>query len=96
MHLCLFARLLNEFQQNYGLFTVFGGVANFAHNIVLQEDSNLTFGLNVGAYQSGLDKGKIITDDTAILNGDYPSRNYISLNIIWMKQTPLAMGGLMF
>ena len=68
------------FQQNYGLMTVFGGVVNFAHNIVLQEDSNLTFGLNVGAYQSGLDKGKIVTDDIDILNGDYPSNTLLTVN----------------
>ena len=68
------------FQQNYGLMTVFGGVVNFAHNIVLQEDSNLTFGLNVGAYQSGLDKGKIISDDPDILNGDYPSNTMLTVN----------------
>ncbi|WP_031453797.1 PorP/SprF family type IX secretion system membrane protein [Flavobacterium chungangense] len=66
------------FQQNYGLMTVFGGVVNFAHNIVLQEDSNLTFGLNVGAYQSGLDKGKITSDD--VLDADYPSNTLIAIN----------------
>ena len=68
------------FQQNYGLMTVFGGVFNFAHNIVLQEDSNLTFGLNVGAYQSGLDRGKIISDDPTILDGDYPSNTLLTVN----------------
>ncbi|MCI9846073.1 type IX secretion system membrane protein PorP/SprF [Flavobacterium pectinovorum] len=68
------------FQQNYGLMTVFGGVFNFAHNIELQEDSNLTFGLNVGAYQSGLDKGKIISESPGVLNGDYPSNTLIAIN----------------
>jgi type IX secretion system PorP/SprF family membrane protein len=68
------------FQQNYGLMTVFGGVFNFAHNIVLQEDSNLTFGLNVGAYQSGLNKGKIISDDPNILDGNYPSNTLLTVN----------------
>lgn len=68
------------FQQNYGLMTVFGGVGNFAHNIVLQEDSNLTFGLNVGVYKSGLDRGKIITDDIEVLNGEYPSNTLLTVN----------------
>jgi type IX secretion system PorP/SprF family membrane protein len=68
------------FQQNYGLFTVFGGVANFAHNIVLEEDSNLTFGLNVGAYQSGLNKGKIVSDDPNISNIDYPTNTLLTVN----------------
>jgi len=73
------AYAIGLFQQNYGLMTVFGGVFNFAHNIVLQEDSNLTFGLNVGAYQSGLDKGKIISED-ATLNTDYPSNTLLTVN----------------
>ena len=73
------AYAIGLFQQNYGLMTVFGGVFNFAHNIVLQEDSNLTFGLNVGAYQSGLDKGKIISED-ASLNTDYPSNTLLTVN----------------
>ncbi|PTS93500.1 hypothetical protein DBR27_18575, partial [Flavobacterium sp. HMWF030] len=68
------------FQQNYGLMTVFGGIGNFAHNIVLEQDSNLTFGMNVGVYQSGLNKGKIITDDPNILNGDYPSSTLLTIN----------------
>ena len=73
------AYAIGLFQQNYGLMTVFGGVFNFAHNIVLQEESNLTFGLNVGAYQSGLDKGKIISED-ASLNTDYPSNTLLTVN----------------
>ena len=74
------AYAIGLFQQNYGLMTVFGGVANFAHNIVLQEDSNLTFGLNVGAYQSSLNKGKIVSDDPNISNIDYPSNTLLTVN----------------
>ena len=68
------------FQQNYGIMTVFGGIGNFAHNIVLEQDSNLTFGMNVGIYQSGLNKGKIISDDPTLLNGDYPSHTLLTVN----------------
>ncbi|WP_278020022.1 PorP/SprF family type IX secretion system membrane protein [Flavobacterium ginsengisoli] len=68
------------FQQNYGLMTVFGGIANFAHNIVLEEDSNLTFGLNAGIYQSGLNTGKIISDDSSILTGDFPKSTLLTVN----------------
>ncbi|QBN19224.1 PorP/SprF family type IX secretion system membrane protein [Flavobacterium nackdongense] len=58
------------FQQNYGVLTTFGAMANFAHNIALQEDSNLTFGINLGFYKSGLDAGKVITNypDPALNN----------------------------
>ena len=49
------------FQRDYGVFTNFGGVLNFAHNIVFDADSNLTFGLNVSAYKNGLNTGNVIT-----------------------------------
>ena len=68
------------FQQNYGLMTVFGAIGNFAHNIVLEQDSNLTFGLNVGVYQSGLNTGKIISDDSTILQGDFPKSTLLTVN----------------
>ena len=61
------------FQQNYGLMTTFGIVGNFAHNVVLQEDSNLTFGANVGFYKSGLDQGKIISNDTNLNIDNIPT-----------------------
>ena len=50
------------FQQNFGVFTTFGGVANFAYNARLGQDSNLTFGMNVGAYRSGLNNGNVVTN----------------------------------
>ena len=50
------------FQQNYGVLSTFGGVVNFAHNVMLQEDNNLTFGLNLGFYKSGINKGRVITN----------------------------------
>jgi type IX secretion system PorP/SprF family membrane protein len=52
---------ISVFQQNQGLLTTFGVSANFAHNILLQEDSNLTFGINLSVYKSGLNRGKIIS-----------------------------------
>jgi type IX secretion system PorP/SprF family membrane protein len=61
---------LGVFQQNYGVLTTFGLMTNFAHNIVLQEDSNLTFGVNLSAYKSGLNSGKVISNfpDTSLDN----------------------------
>src|SRR5690554_2763744 len=50
------------FQQNYGVLTTFGGVINFAYNAQLQTDSNLTFGLNLGVYKSGINDGKVIVN----------------------------------
>jgi type IX secretion system PorP/SprF family membrane protein len=68
------------FQQNYGVFTIFGGVVNFAHNVVLEEDSNLTFGINVGFYKSGINKGKIITNDPNFSLDNFPSNSLITVN----------------
>ncbi len=50
------------FQQNYGVLTTFGGVLNFAYNTVLDTDKNLTFGMNLGFYQSGINTGSVITN----------------------------------
>ena len=50
------------FQQNYGVLTTFGGILNFAYNAQLNRDSNLTFGLNLAAYNSGLNEGNVVTN----------------------------------
>ena len=68
------------FQQNYGIMTTFGVVANYAHNVQFQNDSNLTFGVNLGFYKSGLHESKIITNypDPSLEN--IPSNSLITLN----------------
>ncbi|WP_299116815.1 PorP/SprF family type IX secretion system membrane protein [uncultured Winogradskyella sp.] len=50
------------FQQNYGVLTTYGGVINFAYNARLERDTNLTFGLNLAAYSSGLNSGDVVTN----------------------------------
>lgn len=58
------------FQQNYGVLTTFGGLINFAYNVKLSTDSNLTFGLNAAAYKSGVNTSNIVTnfDDPSLQN----------------------------
>ncbi|PYE81614.1 type IX secretion system PorP/SprF family membrane protein [Winogradskyella epiphytica] len=58
------------FQQNYGVLTTFGGILNFAYNARLGRDSNLTFGLNIGAYKSGVNTSNVVTnfEDPALQN----------------------------
>ncbi|MBV7268128.1 PorP/SprF family type IX secretion system membrane protein [Winogradskyella luteola] len=58
------------FQQNYGVLTTFGGLLNFAYNVKLRQDNNLTFGLNVGAYKSGVNTSNVVTnfDDPSLQN----------------------------
>lgn len=50
------------YQQNIGVITSFGGVGNYAYNIRLQEDMNLTLGVNVAFYSSGVNKNRTITE----------------------------------
>ena len=71
---------LAVFQQNYGVLTTFGGVLNLAYNVKLNTDSNLTFGLNVGAYKSGVNMSNVITnfDDPALQNA--PSNFLLTVN----------------
>ncbi|RVT79892.1 type IX secretion system membrane protein PorP/SprF [Flavobacterium sufflavum] len=68
------------FQQNYGVLTTFGAVTNFAHNVVLDRDSNLTFGLNVGFYKSGLNSGKVITTNADPSLQNIPSSFLTTIN----------------
>lgn len=71
---------LGLFQQNEGVLTTFGAVANFAHNIVLQTDSNLTFGMNLGFYKSGLNRSKIVTNFPDPILETIPSTSFFVLN----------------
>jgi type IX secretion system PorP/SprF family membrane protein len=52
---------IGAFKQDYGILSTTGGILNYAHNVTFTDDSNLTFGLNLGIYQSGPNKSKIIT-----------------------------------
>lgn len=68
------------FQQNYGVLTTFGGIVNYAYNVTLNNESNLTFGMNLGIYKSGLNEGKIITNypDPSLEN--IPSNTLLTIN----------------
>jgi len=68
------------FQQDYGVLTTFGGILNFAYNVTLTRESNLTFGLNLGFYKSGLNEGKVITNfpDPSLEN--IPSSSLLTIN----------------
>ncbi|MDO5980749.1 type IX secretion system membrane protein PorP/SprF [Flavivirga spongiicola] len=68
------------FQQSYGVLTTFGGVLNFAYNVVLDRDSNLTFGMNLGFYKSGLNDGKIVTNFPDDSLDNIPSNSLLTVN----------------
>ncbi|MEP1488238.1 MAG: PorP/SprF family type IX secretion system membrane protein [Algibacter sp.] len=71
---------LGLFQQDYGVLSTFGGVVNFAYNAVLNRDSNLTFGMNLSYYQSGLNTGKVITNFSDPSLNDIPSNSIVTVN----------------
>jgi type IX secretion system PorP/SprF family membrane protein len=50
------------YQQNLGVISSFGGVGNYAYNIRLRERMNLTLGVNVAYYSSGVNKNRTITE----------------------------------
>ena len=77
------------FQQNYGVMTTFGGILNFAYNIQTAAESNLTFGMNIGAYKSGVNSGNVVT------NFSDPSLNNIPSNFL-LAVTPGINYGTMF
>ncbi|MBD0822544.1 PorP/SprF family type IX secretion system membrane protein [Aestuariibaculum marinum] len=68
------------FQQDYGVLTTFGGIVNYAYNVVLDRDSNLTFGANLGFYQSGINEGRVVSNysDPALQN--IPNNSILTLN----------------
>src|SRR6056300_842917 len=68
------------FQQNYGVLTTFGGVVNFAYNAVFDRESNLTFGLNLGFYKSGINQSNVITNFPDSSLDDIPSNSVITIN----------------
>ena len=71
---------IGVFQQNYGVLTTFGGVANFAYNVVLNSDNNLTFGMNLAFYKSGLNDGEVITNFPDSSLDNIPSNSIITVN----------------
>jgi type IX secretion system PorP/SprF family membrane protein len=68
------------FQQNYGVLTTFGGVLNYAHNVVLDRNSNLTFGMNLGFYKSGINEANVITNFPDPSLDNIPSNSLITIN----------------
>jgi type IX secretion system PorP/SprF family membrane protein len=81
---------ISLFQQDYGVLTTFGGVLNFAYNVPLNNESNLTFGMNLGFYKSGLNEGKVVT------NFPDPSLDNIPSNFIFTVNPGINYGTTFF
>tara|TARA_R110002051_G_scaffold4124_1_gene21673 strand:- start:14353 stop:16767 length:2415 start_codon:yes stop_codon:yes gene_type:complete len=67
---------LGLFQQNIGVLTTFGGILNFAYNARLGRENNLTFGLNIGTFKSGINTANVVT------NFSDPSLQNVSENFL--------------
>ena len=68
------------YQQNYGVSTSFGGVINYAYNVTINGTDNLTFGTNIGVYQSGINDGNVITNNPEPLLGNFDSSMLVTFN----------------
>ena len=68
------------FQENYGVLTTFGGILNFAYNAQIQRDNNLTFGLNMGVYSSGINSGRVVTNFPDPSLDNVPSNLVVSVS----------------
>ena len=68
------------FQQDYGVLTTYGGILNFAYNAALNRDSNLTFGMNIGFYTSGINEGRVITNFSDPSLDNIPSNSILTVN----------------
>ncbi|WP_339917444.1 PorP/SprF family type IX secretion system membrane protein [Yeosuana marina] len=68
------------FQQDYGVLTTFGGVLNYAYNVAINRESNLTFGMNLGFYKSGINNGKVVTNFPDPSLDNIPSNSLLTIN----------------
>lgn len=68
------------FQQDFGVISTFGALLNFAYNAKLSTNKNLTFGLNLGAYQTGINTGKVITNNPDPALNNTPSNFLLAIN----------------
>ncbi|MBO6631280.1 MAG: PorP/SprF family type IX secretion system membrane protein, partial [Psychroserpens sp.] len=68
------------YQQDYGVLTTFGGLLNFAYNAQLTSDNNLTFGMNVAAYSSGINTGRVITNFSDPSLQNVPENFLVTIN----------------
>ncbi|RYJ42071.1 type IX secretion system membrane protein PorP/SprF [Flavobacterium beibuense] len=67
------------YQQNVGVITSFGGVANYSYNIRLQERMNLTLGFNIAYYNSGVNKIRTVTGEPDPLIMELRNNSLVSI-----------------
>ena len=71
---------LAAFQKTYGVLTTTGAILNYARNVAFDEESNLTFGLNTAVFKSGIDAGRVITNNLEPVLNNFPSNTLLSIS----------------
>ncbi|NJM78625.1 MAG: PorP/SprF family type IX secretion system membrane protein [Flavobacterium sp.] len=70
---------IGAYSQSIGVLSNTGGILNYALNVPLEEESNLTFGINTYISNSSFNIGKVITESPEILLQNQNAITLISL-----------------
>ncbi len=68
------------FLQSYGILKTTGGIVNYARNVMFDEESNLTFGLNFSLFKSGISTSNITTNSPDPLVNAFSSNTLLTIN----------------
>ncbi len=68
------------FQQDFGVLSTFGGLINFAYNVPVSGENNLTFGINTAFYSSGINDGRVVTNFPDPSLNNIPSSTILTIN----------------
>ena len=71
---------LGIYQQEVGIWKSFGGIANYAKGVRLNDETILSFGFNVAYFNSGLNRAKIITGEADPFLEQYDNTSMLVLN----------------
>ncbi|MFC4738395.1 PorP/SprF family type IX secretion system membrane protein [Flavobacterium ponti] len=71
---------LSLYQQEVGVWKSFGGIANYAKGVRLNDETILSLGFNVVFFNSGLNRGKIITGEADPYLEQYDNTSVLMLN----------------
>lgn len=71
---------LGIYQQEVGIWKSIGGIANYAKGVHLNDNTILSIGFNMLFYNSGLNRGKIITGQADPLLEQYDNSSVLMLN----------------
>lgn len=71
---------LGLYQQEFGVWKSFGAIANYAKGVRLNDETILSLGFNMIYFNSGLNRGKILTGEADPFLDQYDNTNLIMLN----------------